>query len=71
MMLRRLKEDVEKNLASKEETIVEVWNLFASLSFNNIVLTNRLMTIMGCKLPSFDILINMVNAYNRYMYVTL
>jgi SNF2 family DNA or RNA helicase len=24
MMLRRLKEDVEKNLAAKEETIVEV-----------------------------------------------
>lgn len=28
MMLRRLKEDVEKNLASKEETIVEVRHLF-------------------------------------------
>ena len=37
MMLRRLKEDVEKNLAAKEETIVEVgiilvtctkWNLY-------------------------------------------
>lgn len=26
MMLRRLKEDVEKNLAAKEETIVEVKN---------------------------------------------
>lgn len=39
MMLRRLKEDVEKNLASKEETIVEVRNLFASLSFDNIVST--------------------------------
>ena len=25
MMLRRLKEDVEKNLAAKEETIIEVY----------------------------------------------
>lgn len=27
MMLRRLKEDVEKSIASKEETIIEVWDL--------------------------------------------
>lgn len=33
MMLRRLKEDVEKNLASKEETIVEVRRLFAFFFF--------------------------------------
>lgn len=33
MMLRRLKEDVEKNLASKEETIVEVRHLFAFFFF--------------------------------------
>lgn len=26
-MLRRLKEDVEKNLAPKQETIIEVWTL--------------------------------------------
>lgn len=45
MMLRRLKEDVEKNLAPKEETIIEVeWFFFfffkacvfsCSLVFNN------------------------------------
>ena len=31
MMLRRLKEDVEKNLAPKEETIVEVKIVIAML----------------------------------------
>lgn len=36
MMLRRLKEDVEKNLASKEETIVEVRHLFAFFFLDNI-----------------------------------
>lgn len=30
MMLRRLKEDVEKNLAPKEETIIEVKRLLCS-----------------------------------------
>ena len=31
MMLRRLKEDVEKNLAPKEETIIEVGHLLSLL----------------------------------------
>ena len=34
MMLRRLKEDVEKNLAPKEETIIEVCNMCPLLLFN-------------------------------------
>lgn len=32
MMLRRLKEDVEKNLARKEETIIEVSHGYNSIS---------------------------------------
>lgn len=35
MMLRRMKEDVEKSLAPKEETIIEVWNYtFLKTTFN-------------------------------------
>lgn len=76
-MLRRLKEDVEKNLASKEETIVEVRHLFAFFFWITFLTKGQkrqsLMTILVCKIPSIHLLINMIKAYlirvhSIYMY---
>lgn len=39
MMLRRLKEDVEKNLAPKEETIIEVGMRFHSRMAKSVILS--------------------------------
>lgn len=36
MMLRRLKEDVEKTLAPKEETVVEVFQILLMLNYLNL-----------------------------------
>lgn len=41
MMLRRLKEDVEKNIAPKEETIIEVGCLFLPFVLFSITLIKK------------------------------
>lgn len=40
-MLRRLKEDVEKNIAPKEETIIEVGCLFLPFELFSITLIKK------------------------------
>lgn len=51
MMLRRLKDDVEKNLAPKEETIIEVrsYKVNGSLSLSFILLAD----VFRCSLMIF------------------
>lgn len=48
MMLRRLKEDVEKSLAPKEETIIEV------MSTDRSVMKDNLLTHTMCHLGGID-----------------
>lgn len=48
MMLRRLKEDVEKNLAPKEETIIEVGLRVSSCDVSELNICVTLPRVVKC-----------------------
>lgn len=69
MMLRRLKEDVEKNLAPKQETIIEVsLNVLCCLTSNTAVQIIRPVFQVGLQMIEASILGVCLWVYSKLKY---